>query len=255
MDYKRIEKRLAAAHAILQADTINRATFDSLKTLLSGVNPKVDTLLASTGKAFKHADQLQKGDIIELTLEAWPDVTPEDKKRKKAILLFFRLWNDLKSEVARVQKEFDKSHTSGQGSAGAWGNILAAAKGPLGIITLIAIGFVVLRMTEVSIVIQNNGCQPIVPVTSIAVNIPGLKLPAETIPDGGQAVAKLPPLSLSVDATSPSLVRLTMYGIKYDFGLGSSGIGLVFDGQTLNGKTTSINLASQKEHTLAISCE
>lgn len=255
MDYRSIEKRLQAAHTILQADTINRSTFDSLKTLLSGINPKIDKLLASTSKVFKHADQLRKGDIIELTLEAWPEVTPEDKKRKKAMLLFFKFWNDLKAEVSRVEKEFAKSHQSGQGSAGAWGNILGAAKGPLGIITLIAIGIVALRMTEVAIVIQNRGCQPIFPVTSVAVNIPGLKLPSEIIPDGGQAIAKMPPLSLAVDATSSSLVRLQMYGITYDFVLGSSGIRLVFDGKTLNGKTTSIDLASQKEHSLAILCE
>ncbi len=254
MDYKSIEKRLAAAHTILQADEIDRATFDSLKALLSGINPKVDKLLAATGKAFKHADQLQKGDIIELTLEAWPEATPEDKKRKKALLLFFKLWNDLKGEVARVQKEFEASHQSGQGNAGAWGNILAAAKGPLGIVTVIAVGLVAIKMTEVSVVIRNHGCQPIEPVTSMAVNVPGFRVPGETIPDGGQAVAKLPPLSLAVDATSRNLVRLTMYGITYDFGLGSSGIRLVFDRQPLNGKTTSINLASQKEHTLDILC-
>ncbi len=58
-----------------------------------------------------------------------------------------------------------------------------------------------------------------------------------------------------MDATSASLVRLTMYGVKYDFELGSSDIRLVFDGETLNGKATAITLASQKQHTLDIVCD
>lgn len=249
MDYKSVENRLTAAHTILQADSIDRSAFDSLKALLSGINPKVDKALAAAGKGFKHLDQLQKGDIIELTLEAWPDVTPEDKKRKKAFLLFFKFWNDLKSEVTRVQKELDKSQKSGQGSVGAWGNILGAAKGPLGIITLVAAGVVMLKVTEVSVTIKNIGCDTLTPPS---MSVPGLKLPG-SIPTGGEAVAKIPPLSFTVDATNRNIARVTILGIGYNFPAGS--VRATFDGQELTGAKTDINLGSQKDHTLTIQCK
>lgn len=250
MDYKVIEKRLQAAHAILQVKTIDRATFDSLKTLLSGVHPRIDKILGEAGKAFKHADQLQKGDVIELVLETIPEATPEDKKRKKAILLFLKWWNDLKSEVARVQKEFDKDPDTKHHS-NSWGNILGAAKGPLGIITVVAAGVVLLQVSEVSVTIKNMGCDTIAPP---AIRIPGLKLPS-SIPTNGEAVAKVPPLTVTVDATRSNSINLTAYGIQRDFSLGSQRMQFVFDGKILNGTSTIINLASQKDHTLVVTCE
>lgn len=254
MDYKAIEKRLLAAQSILETDTLNRATFDSLKTLLSGVCPRLDNVLAQTAKAFKHADQLQKGDGIELAIEGLPEMTPEQKKRKKAILLFLKLRNDLKSEVVRVKKEFAKdTHTKHH--ANAWGAIVAGAKGPLGIVTLIAVGVVTLKMTEVSVTIKNMGCEPISPITNVSITIPGLKLPNGVIPTGGEAVAKLPPVTITVDATSSNMIRLNAYGIRQEFSLGSSRMRFVFDGAPLNGTSTSIRLGSQKEYVLVVQCE
>ena len=254
MDYKAIEKRLQAAQSILQADTPSRATFDSLKTLLSDIHPRLDKLLGEAAKAFKHMEHIQKSDVIALIAEGLPETTPEDKKRKKALLLFLKCWNDLKTETARVEKEFTKSQASGQGNSGVWRNIFGAAKGPLGIVTLIAVGIVTLKMTEVSIVIQNHGCEPMTPATSVAINIPGLMLPSQTIPSSGEAVAKLPPLRAIVDGTSPSSIRLTVLGISYEFALDSSDIKIVFDGKTLNGVQTSLDLGSAREHSLEVRC-
>lgn len=247
-------KRLRAAQDILQSDAISRSSFDSLRTLLSGMNAKTDRLLAQASKALKHVEQMQAGDIVELSIEGMPEHTSEEKKRKKFLLLFLKFWNDLKSEVARVEKEFAKSEAQAPQWGDAWGNILKAAKGPLGVITVIAVGVVLLRANEVSVVIKNHGCEPMEPMTSAAVRVPGLMIPSETIMDGGQAVAKLPPLAVSVDATSPSRVRLGMYGMTYDFELKTGGIRLDFDGQQLNGKTMNIKLGLAKEHVLDITC-
>lgn len=236
-------KRLAAAQEILAARELDRATFESLRKLLAGINPRIDAVLAAAGKAFKQADQLVQGDVLELVLEGIPDATPEDKKRKKAILLFLKFWNDLKSEVTRVEKEM-----------GHPGNILAGAKGPLGIITLIAAAIVALKATEVTVRIQNAGCRPMTPVTNFSVNVPGLQLPKETIPSGGAGIAKLPPLTANVDATDPNFIRLTMYGMMQTFALESADIQLIFDGKMLNGVHTKIDLGSSKEHTLVIQC-
>jgi hypothetical protein len=251
MDHKAMARRIEAAQAILTAKELDHSSFESLRKLLAGIDPKLDTVLASAGKAFRNADQLLKGDVMELVLENIPDVTPEDKKRKKAILLFLKFWNDLKSEVARVEKELAHAQSSHTNPAG---NILAAAKGPLGLITLIAVGIVALKMTEVTVRIQNSGCDPMTPVANFSVNIPGLRLPKETIATGGEGIAVLPPLTATVNATNANLVRLNLYGMTYDFGLSDPGIRLIFDGQTLNGTTTKIDLGSAKEHTLLVQC-
>lgn len=256
MNSQTIEKRMRAAADLLQAKEVNRATFESLRSLLSGINPRTDKLLESLSREWKRIEHLQKGDVVELTLDGLPEATPQQKKRKKALLLFLKLWNDLKGEVKRIEKELAQAKgTPHQGNARGVGRIVSGAKGPLGIITLVAAGVVLLKATEVSIIIKNSGCRPMTPVASVAVNIPGLMLPSETIPDGGEAVAKLPPLTVSVDATSPTQVLLTMYGIKYNFSLETSDIRLIFDGKTLNGTKTSLNLGSQKQHTLVAQCK
>ncbi|MBI5619488.1 hypothetical protein HY950_00825 [Candidatus Gottesmanbacteria bacterium] len=256
MNYQSIEKRLEAAGQLLQAKEINRATFESLRSFLSGIHPRTDQLLESVSRELKHVEHMQKGDTIDLVIESMPEMTPEQKKRKKAILLFLKFWNDLKTEVSRIEKELGQAKSAkSHGTTRAMGRIWAGAKGPLGLITLVAAGIVALKVTEVSIVIKNAGCRPMTPVGSVAVNIPGLLLPSETIPTGGEAVAKLPPIQVSVDATSPNQVRLTMYGLTYNFSLESSDIRLIFDGKVLNGSNTSLNLGSQKQHTLIAQCK
>lgn len=209
-------KRLAAAQEILSAQQLDRATFESLRKLLSGIDAKLDTALAAAGKAFKNADQLIKGDVLELVLESIPDVTPEDKKRKKAFLLFLKFWNDLKDEVSRVEKEVGHPE-----------NILAKAKGPLGIVTLIAVGVVAYKATGVTVHIQSTHCSA--------------KLPAKVI---------LPPVFVTVDATGQDM-RVAGYGVSYSVSTNAS---VVFDGMVLNGATTTIDLGSQKEHTLVVQC-
>jgi hypothetical protein len=251
MDHRNMAKRLAAVQEILASERVDKATFESLRKLLQGIDPKLDAVLGAAGKAFKHADQLLKGDVLELMLGNILDVTPEDKKRKKAILFFLKFWNDLKSEVARVEKEMNNARTNHTNPIG---SIVSLAKGPLGIITLIAAAVVALKVTEVSVRIQNVGCRPITPVTNMSVSIPGLMLPNETIAPGGEGVAKIPPLTARVDATDPRLVRLFMYGLTFDFSLESTDIRLIFDGKTLNGEVTTIRLGEMKEHVLSIQC-
>lgn len=54
------------------------------------------------------------------------------------LLLLLRSWKDLRSEVARVRSELgQKSHQQNQ--ANTWVKILSSAKGPVGVITLVAV--------------------------------------------------------------------------------------------------------------------
>lgn len=243
-------KRLHAALELLDKRELNRATFDQVRTLLSGLNNKLDHTLESASKAYKQIEQMQKSDVVELVLESIPDVTPEDKKRKKAILFFLKFWKDLKSEVARIEKELNVH----EGKAHSAAKIVSRAKGPLGLITLAALVVAVMKVTEVSVVIKNINCGPITPPTGIALNIPGLKVPSEAIRTGGEGLAKLPPLSATVDATQANNVQLKIYGMTFNFSLASSGINLYFNDKLLNGSMTSINLGEQKSHTLTIRC-
>jgi len=240
MDYKVIEKRLQAAQSILHGDSVNRSTFDSLKTLLSGIHPKLDHALAQAGNAIKHIDHIQKSDVIALVAEGLPETTPEDKKRKKAILLFIKLWNDLKNEVARVEKEFasdpDTKHHSN-----AWGKIFGLAKGPLGVVTL--------KATEVSVTVQNNGCGMLTPP---AINVPGLRLPG-SIPSGGEVIVKTPPFSFTVDTTDKRFTPVTLMGMTYDFG-GRPTTSVLFDGEEIIGFKRLIRLGDSPSHTLEIHC-
>lgn len=246
MNAKAIEKRLFAAQQILQGTTISKETFDALHTLLHGIHPKIDLYLNSAAKALTHIEKFQRGDVIELTVESIPEDSEENKKRKKAILLFLRFWNDLKGEVKRVQAEFHNNAPIA--------NVVAQAKGPLGVITLIAVGLVTLQLVSVEILITNDGCETITPVVAFPVKLPGLSLPDQSIPSGGSGVAKMPPLTLTVDGTVPNAIRLTGYGISYNFMLGTSDILLSFDGQPLNGFQTTLVLGNAKQHELVVQC-
>ena len=256
MDGKMVKQRMMAAQVLLEKKTIDASTISELKTLLSGFHPTLDKSLKRAEAAFLAIDKAGKGDVVELTLVALPDVTHEQKRRKKAILFFLKFWNDLKSEVERVQKEMgdDFAHQSIEKKAGSLGAILGAMKGPLGIITVLALGIAALKMTEVSILVKNIGCAPLLPADTPAISIPGLSIPHQTIDSGTTAVAKLPPLPISVDATAGSTITVSVLGAHYTFQLGSSQVQVIFDGTVVSGTKTEVSLGSRKEHILDIRC-
>lgn len=257
MEAKTVQKRLLAAEDLLRRRAIDASALASLRTLLSGIDPRLDKALAAASTAAKKVDNLQKGEVISFAIDSLPEFSPEDKKRKKAILFFLNCWKDLQSEVARVEKELENSSKdqSLQGKAGMLGNIFGATKGPLGLITLGAVVIAGLKMTETTVVIQNKGCEPIRPPTGIALNIPGLKLPNQVIGTSGEAIVKLPPLRARVDMTDVSRVRLSIAGMKYDFDMSSSRMQFIYDGTLLNGSSSDVNLGTKKQHVLVVQCQ
>lgn len=256
MDSKIVQKRILAAQDILQRRSIDAATILSLQTLLSGINPRLDRALSAAAAAAKKVDHLQKGDAIVLAIEAIPDVSPEDKKRKKAILFFLKFWKDLQSEVARVQKEIDSGQAdhSFQGRVGMLGNIFGAAKGPFGLITIAAIVVVGLKMSETSVVIRNDGCQALVPPTRVTIHIPGLVIPGQPILSGAETVATLPHLPIRADLTYPGNIGIAVAGVPYNFSGDFSGMQFIFDGKELNNATTDLHLENNKKHSLIVKC-
>lgn len=186
-------------------------------------------------------------EVIDLTLKHLPADTPENKKRKKVLLLFFTTWKDLKSEVNRVAKELNQensntSHMS-SGLLAHIGSIIWGAKGPLGIITVVAIGVVALNSLSATIIIKNEGRETLMPTNYIPIPLPGLDLPHNPIKDGGQAKAKLPPIGFTVDASSTDTIKLQAFGLDLHFDFGRQTIHFLFDQSPLLGKVTQIKLS------------
>ncbi|OGY17913.1 MAG: hypothetical protein A2784_01800 [Candidatus Chisholmbacteria bacterium RIFCSPHIGHO2_01_FULL_48_12] len=253
MKYVDTRKRLLAADKLLRGETTTRQKFESARILIKGINPKVDRAVDEVHKVLRRLEQIQDQKLIELTADNLPENTDKQKKRKRALLLLLKWWKELKSEVKRVKHELEaESPNIAKG-----GRIVGLAKGPLGIITgaavIIAAGLVALNSVAVTVVIQNQGCATVVPQTSVRIALPGLSLPSEPIPAGGQSTATLPPLKFEVDGRGP-ILRLIAYGmtIRFDYPADTQ---ILFNGTNLIGKNTQIDLGIQKQHKLELRCK
>ena len=218
MERTELKKKLSAASALLDGSSTTLDKVASVIKLLKGVHPSIDFRIAELEGHMSTLQKLENGSVIELAVEKMPEATEDDKKRKKVLLLFLRSWNDLKSEIARVSLELDSGKQQGQPSQSTFWRIFSAAKGPLGLITVIALGLAALSATSVSITIHNQGCGTLEAKTGIPISIPGLSLPSEPIPSGGSAVAVVPPLTLTVEGTGGN-ITMKSYGLNLSFNL------------------------------------
>lgn len=218
--------------------------------LLKGINKKLDGMLLVCEKNCKAIELAQEGAIVELAAESLPEDSEEEKKRKKALLLFIRSWTDLRNEVSRIQAELEAGKSVQDSSF--WLSALSAAKGPLAIVTIVAIGIGVMSQTSVDVVIENQGCPTLYAGASIS--IPGLVLPSSPIASGGSATATIPPLSLTVDGTSGSTLTLSSFTFNFDIQLSNSVSDILFDGASLMGEKVVIDLGESKSHTLRLVC-
>lgn len=133
------KRRFLAARKLLD-DSADIEKFESVRELIKGLNPKVDRLLDNCSEAISKIEKLQKGEVLELSADSLPDRTDEEKKRKKAIILFISRWKELGAEVNRVRSELESIDEKGtDGTASSFAKIAAFAKGPFGIITILAI--------------------------------------------------------------------------------------------------------------------
>lgn len=143
--------RFLAAHKLLVDETTSLEKFESVKALLKGLNPKIDKTLDVCSKALSNIENLGKGDIISISTDNLPEETEEEKRKKKALILFIKTWKTLQSEIERIGKdlEADKDNQKGiKDQVSALGKILVIAKGPFGAITILAIiiaGFLIFR--------------------------------------------------------------------------------------------------------------
>lgn len=261
LDFKDLNLRFTAAQKLLDDDSTSVEKFRALKKLLEGVNPEVDAKLARASKTLSKVEKIYKHKVIQLTAEHLAETTKKEKRRKKLLLLFLSRWNKLKSEVKRVKKELEREAPEGESQTGHTakkaGRIARFAKGPLGSITavatVIAAGLIALDRLAVEVTIQNSGCDTLNPQVSVPISLPGLKLPTEPIPNGASATAVVPPLTFTVDGTRNKVVNLSALGLNFDFAY-SGDVSVNLDGRELIGSRTTVNLGSQKQHQLILSC-
>lgn len=265
LDPKTNKEKIDAALQLLLDNNTTAAKFEKIRILIKGINPNIDKALESCSKGIKTLKRLQTGDVIELTATNLPEGTEKQKKRKKALLLLISSWKNLKGEVARVQKLLNEQNTHGkvtrEEQLATFGKLATSSKGPFGLITALAVvivgvgaAFAYLNSTIVNISIKNQGCASIYPVVKLPVPIPGIKLPTDTIPNGGQAMASVPAFTVNVDGTKKGSVFISALTFTMEYNLGRGNTDLIFDSQSLIGKSTTINLGSSKNHELILRC-
>lgn len=127
-------EKINAAYNLLQEDVLSLAAFSQVVTLLKGIHPTLDKKLAISSELLEKLQKVQNGDVISLSADLLPEETEKEKKRKKALIFFINSLNNLKSEMKRVEKELQTDN-----SPQTFGKIVYGAKGPFGIITLIAV--------------------------------------------------------------------------------------------------------------------
>ena len=245
---------MLAARAILSATT--REKINSLRTMLQGVHPRLDTALEQSEHSFAKVEAVATGAVIELSAEVMPETTEEEKKRKKALLVFIKYWKQLEKEVERVEKELDSQNKNdaSQGDTSLWAKIFSSTKGPLGIVTLLAVGIVVaLQATEVKLQIMNAGCDSIEFPSSIP-TLPSLSLPKEPILNQGSGTAIIPPLVVEIDSTAGRTISVRSLGFSGSYQMSSGVSDILLDGSTLLNKKIEIHLGDSKEHTLVFVC-
>lgn len=132
---KDAREKIIAAYDLLQQDLPISQKLSSAKTLIKGINPKLDEILEKTQDAHQNLSKVLKGDVVELSAESLPEGTEEEKKRKKAALLFIKHFRELESEIERAKREFGSEKNNVEKIS----DLLAKAKGPFGIITIAAV--------------------------------------------------------------------------------------------------------------------
>jgi hypothetical protein len=241
------KEKLKTAWSLLAEDVSTIEKIEKIGSLAIGINSQVDTKLTKLLSLVSQIKKVSGGEVVELSLEKLPVKTNKDKKRKKLALLLLTSLKDLKSEVARI--EGIKAAT-GTAQAVKAGKVITTLKGPLGAITIAAVGIVavtaVINTQAVNITIKNSGCYPINALAGQSINLPGLKL--------SDTSATLLPISIRVDMTDKSNVSLSTLNFSKKFPLPNNLQEVIFDGKSLIGQNSTVNLASSKNHTLEINC-
>ncbi len=247
------QKRLSAALSLCSDMTLSREKITSLRTLIEGINPKVDKHLAECDAALSTVTKIQDGEIVQLTAEHLPENTDDEKKYKRALLLLISLWKNLRTEIVRVQGELGSPDAKTDGG-NTWLRIVKGAKGPLGLVTLVAVGVALMYQSSVVVTLHNDGCGTMVAHGAIPISLPGLSLPNEAIQSGDSADITIPGIPLTANGTDKGSLQLSSVGFSFSIQLPSTIRDVTFDGTSLLGKVTDLNLSGKDTHSLIVQC-
>lgn len=162
-------KKMLSAYQLLRDGTISVSTFEHIRTIVKGIHPEIDKKMEICSHAFDKLQKIQSADFITLSAEGLPEDTEDKKKRKQALLFFISSLKDLRNEIKRIDTEFaqtNNNENSAQNQLTAWGRIIHLAKGPLGILTLIALvvfGFSLMQRP------QTQSASPVSPKTVVQI--------------------------------------------------------------------------------------
>lgn len=133
-----LKEKLEALNKLLRQDSTTLDKVEQTVVLFKGVDSRLDSKIAQILQQLSNIKNLQEGDAVELVAENLPEGTEQEKKRKKALLLLLKSAKELQSEIERIKSEVDSVKKGEQSPAQAFSKTLAVAKGPFGIVTLIA---------------------------------------------------------------------------------------------------------------------
>jgi hypothetical protein len=255
---KKINKRLVGLEELLADKTSSQQKLKALSKLIKGFNPQLDEKLKKLIELENKIQDLKKGKLEAIVISQLPVKTEKERKYKKLLLLFFTRKKSLHSEIIRVRKDLTKEYPDLQSQAGTKlvkaARIGRLAKGPLGLITVVATGLVLLQTSAATVTLVNQGCDTIEPTAYSRIKLPGVYLPQSPIVDGGQGEAKIPALKFKLSVDQNQVVRVEAYGVKLDFALQDKGIDLIFNDQSLLQDATELKLKPGSENTLVIRC-
>ncbi len=129
-----------------------------------------------------------------------------------------------------------------------------AAGGLIAAAVVVGAAIAYLNHTAVDIVIHNNGCDTMQMPAGLPVAIAGAKLPEGPIPPGGHGTAKMPRVTVTVDATDRYDIGVTILGITTHVSIGGSVASIELDGQPVLGQRVTFDLGDRKSHELVITC-
>jgi len=152
--------------------------------------------------------------------------------------------------------ELVNSHWVGHGITYYVGSSFAGLTGAAAI-SIIAVFVTVAVNGTVPVTIRNDGCAPIPPPRSAAVQLlellPGTDFPREEIPSGGESTAKVPAFTVNIRAYDRMIV-VWVLGVSIQFPLPEAVHDIEFNGMPLHLIDSPIDLRAQSSHELVIIC-
>ena len=130
----------------------------------------------------------------------------------------------------------------------------------IGVTAVAGVGLILAaaNFLTVDVVIRNEGCAPI-PLTAglppgagAILGVAGVSIPDE-IPTDDEAMATVPPVTVGISASDAGAISLSTAGATVNLQVPAA-FEVEFNGQSLAGQTTSVNLGGRPSHLLVVRC-